>query len=385
MSARKLNAWESAGLIDAETASRIRSWEAENSRPLAMWAIIGLGALTIGLGLISVVVANWDKVLGEVRLAVHLAALAAMLVAVWRRATVNDTQQPWLSEALLFIAGMIGLTFMGHVGQVYQTSSPLWQPVAFWLCLFAPLLLSKGQSWLVAAMIMVATLTVIWGHVAIYAEQFERANRYAVLAWYLGTIICFPLLFIVLGTYLRQRSARFHFWYRIEQLGFAYAIMGTSMAAVAAGFDRWSEDRLGSTIWGASAIQGVALGLAGLAVWLLRPTQSGRATGAVLGLAGVVLVSCYPLSGGDLLPALLFFALWGGVAAASLHAGWRGVFQLAVALLAIRLIVLSFELAGDLLMSGVGLIIAGLLILAVAWVAVRVSKRFAPVDKGEVQ
>jgi hypothetical protein len=42
------------------------------------------------------------------------------------------------------------------------------------------------------------------------------------------------------------------------------------------------------------------------------------------------------------------------------------------------LIVLSFELGGDLLTSGVGLIISGVLILAVAWGAVRVSKRFAP-------
>lgn len=43
-----------------------------------------------------------------------------------------------------------------------------------------------------------------------------------------------------------------------------------------------------------------------------------------------------------------------------------------------RLIVLSFELEDDLLTSGAGLIVAGLLILGIAWVAVRVAKRFAP-------
>jgi len=75
---------------------------------------------------------------------------------------------------------------------------------------------------------------------------------------------------------------------------------------------------------------------------------------------------------------LLFMALWAGIAAAALAAQWRGVFQLAVGVIALRLIILSFELAGDLLTSGFGLIASGLMILGIAWAAVRVSKRFAP-------
>jgi hypothetical protein len=59
------------------------------------------------------------------------------------------------------------------------------------------------------------------------------------------------------------------------------------------------------------------------------------------------------------------------------------VFQLAVGVIALRLIILSFELAGDLLTNGLGLILAGLMILGVAWGAVRVSKRFAPDAEGE--
>ena len=54
------------------------------------------------------------------------------------------------------------------------------------------------------------------------------------------------------------------------------------------------------------------------------------------------------------------------------------MFQLAVGAVALRLVILSFELASDLLTSGFGLILAGLLILAVAWIAVRVSSHLAP-------
>ena len=93
--------------------------------------------------------------------------------------------------------------------------------------------------------------------------------------------------------------------------------------------------------------------------------------------SGVALLA-YPLSGNQVIGALLFMALWTAVAACALRGGWRGVFQLAVALLALRLIVLSFELEDDLLSSGTGLIVSGLLILGIAWIAVRVARRYAP-------
>jgi hypothetical protein len=54
------------------------------------------------------------------------------------------------------------------------------------------------------------------------------------------------------------------------------------------------------------------------------------------------------------------------------------VFQFAVAVIALRLIILSFELADDLLGSGLGLIFAGAVTLAIAFAAVKVSKNFAP-------
>ncbi|MFN9378093.1 MAG: DUF2157 domain-containing protein, partial [Novosphingobium sp.] len=60
MSERKLRVWQQAGLIDAETAQAIRVWEAENGRPLVLWAVIGIAVLSIALGLISVVAANWE-------------------------------------------------------------------------------------------------------------------------------------------------------------------------------------------------------------------------------------------------------------------------------------------------------------------------------------
>ena len=82
MSMRKLNAWRDAGLIDDQTFERIEAYEEEHARPLALWGAIGIGSLAIGLGVISVIAANWEDVPGLIRLAVHfilMAGLAAYL------------------------------------------------------------------------------------------------------------------------------------------------------------------------------------------------------------------------------------------------------------------------------------------------------------------
>jgi hypothetical protein len=96
-----------------------------------------------------------------------------------------------------------------------------------------------------------------------------------------------------------------------------------------------------------------------------------------LGLAAMPLLA-YALSGNKIVAALLFMALWSGIAFTALRAGWRSAFQAAVGIVALRLVLLSFELGGDLLTSGAGLIASGLLILGVAWLALKVSRRFAP-------
>ncbi len=125
-------------------------------------------------------------------------------------------------------------------------------------------------------------------------------------------------------------------------------------------------------IWGA-----VGLGAAA-SIRALRRDAGGGPAAAMLVAASAVTLAAWPLSGNAVIGALLFIGLWVAVATAALRGGWRGVFQLAVAAIALRLIVLSFELEDDLLSSGAGLIVSGILILGIAWVAVRVAKRFAP-------
>jgi uncharacterized membrane protein len=61
-----LNRWQSAGVLDAEEADRIRTWETEQKRPTGMrWqgivALI-LGAILLACGVVLLVSAHWDQI-----------------------------------------------------------------------------------------------------------------------------------------------------------------------------------------------------------------------------------------------------------------------------------------------------------------------------------
>jgi uncharacterized membrane protein len=373
MSLRKLKVWEAAGLVDAATAARIRDWESTHASPVAMRAVIGIAVLAIGLGLISVVAANWDAVAGVARLGIHFALMVGLAVWLWRKSGVGGMA----AEGGLFVFGMLGLTFFGHIGQVYQTDSPLWQPLALWLLLFAPAILLRGTGWLNALLLMVVMVTAAWGFMAWTVGLQPRLDRIDETVRIVLTLAS-PVLLAGLAAWAHTRSAREVFWRRLGELALVYAVGGASLFAIASADGPWRSDEESTRLlWSVIVTASVTLVTAWLVRTFRRDAEGRIVAGLWLGLAAMPLLA-YALSGNKVVAALLFMALWAGIAFAALRAGWRGAFQAAVGIVALRLVLLSFELGGDLLTSGAGLIASGLLILGVAGLALKVSKRYAP-------
>ena len=83
--------WQQAGLIDADLAQRILAWESTHRRPVFLWAIAGMGALAVGLGVMAIVGANWEDIPAWAKLAVDLALnvlCAAAVFIFWQRGQV---------------------------------------------------------------------------------------------------------------------------------------------------------------------------------------------------------------------------------------------------------------------------------------------------------
>lgn len=376
MSDAKLEAWQKAGLIDAETAARIRAWEAEHARPLGLWAAIGLAALAIGLGLMSLVAANWEAIPGTLRLSIHFALLLAGAALLYLRQRDWAERQPVALEAALFVFGVLGMTFLGHVGQVYQTVAPLWQLLLLWLVLFGPLLLSQGQGWMTAAMLMLTAVVAAW-HYATTAGSPDGALRTSGTTIRVALATGAPVLVAGLAAWWRQ-TEREDFWQRLEQAASVYAVGGASLIAVACAFERWPAQREADLILTVLLIYAaIAVGAAAL-VFAGRREAGGKSQAVILLACGLTGPLAFLLSDSQLAAALLFMTLWAVIAAAGLRSGGRGDFQAAVGLIALRLIVLSFELAGNLLTTGAGLIASGVLVLAVAFGALRIARHFAP-------
>jgi len=275
------------------------------------------------------------------------------------------------------VLGMLGLTFFGHIGQVYQTDSPLWQPLALWLVLFAPAILLRGTGSPTTLLLMAVMIVAAWNFMAWTIGLQPRLG--AVDETLRITLaLASPMLLAGLAAWAHDRSARRGFWRRVGALASVYAVVGASLFAIASADGPWRTDEHSvRLLWAVMVMTGVTLGTA-LLVRLFRRDPEGRIVADLwLGLAAVPLLA-YVLSGSKIVAALLFMALWAGVAYTALRAGWRSAFQAAVGIIAFRLVALSFELGGDLLTSGAGLIASGLLILGVAWLALRISKRFAP-------
>src|SRR5687768_16189937 len=81
---RKLDEWQAAGLIDSNVAEAIRNFETESSRPIALWATIGIGLFALALGIVLVIAAGWDMIPAGVKLGVHWAMTAAAAAVVWQ-------------------------------------------------------------------------------------------------------------------------------------------------------------------------------------------------------------------------------------------------------------------------------------------------------------
>ena len=369
-----MNKWLDAGLIDSETAQRIRQYEAERSRPVGLWSLIGLGALAIGLGIISVVAANWDDIPGMVRLTIHGLLMAAVAAAIFWLQPRKGFLGLYVKDVLLFVMAVLGATFFGHLGQVYQTSSPLWQPLAMWLLLFSPLMLLAGRGWLISALWIAGLLGTGIAHMSWYAQQTSEPS-----SLYIAAITSLPVLALLLAIFVKDMSARQAFWKQVGQFALASFVTGVSVKLIADGL---SKGGFYGSEGQALPIAAMQLGLwsaAALLIYLLRRGTSGISTAAILVAAAAVsfgssiLESTEPLAN-----ALLFMAFWAAIGWSAIYAGWRIIFQLVVAIIALRLIILSFELASDLLSSGMGLILAGVITIAIAVIAYRFSKAFAP-------
>ena len=351
---RKLADWQAAGLIDRQTADAIAAHDAARERPVLRWAAVAIGLLATALGISLLVAANWDTIPAWLKIAVHgLLTIGAAIVAFMAR------HRPRLREAALFLLGALVLAGIALQDQIYQVPQPLWGLLALGGALIAPAVLLAGTTRLtsVGLSLLLALAALAYG-----LDMPRSGALPAVLAGNLALALPSALLFA--GVRLHGRGG---FADGFRNMGLALILGCASLAHFAWAVEVPRADALALLLRLPLAL---ALGLsAALAV-----KRNALLTRTVIAASAAAILLAIATPHGDTLGARLFGAfafliLWGVVARAAADSGWRVLFGIAVAAIALRLFIIYFELFGSLASTGLGLLAGGALLigLALAW------------------
>lgn len=351
---RSLLKWQAAGLVDRATADAIRAHEAATARPLAQWAVAGLALLALALGMALVVAANWDQISGPTKLAVHFILTLIAAGAVWFG---KARRRRWIGEGALFLLGALVLAGIALQGQVYQLSSPLWQALSFWALLCGPALLLLGATRLTG---LAWALMIGWLGLTIGFENHGSFDPHAT-----GIALALPFLLLIMALVARGGA---HFAAALRDMALLYMLAIASIAHFA-----WAGSISANEASVALRSVPVPLVAAIASLFLSRRllAQSRVESSIVIASFAATAAALLWPHGDDwpwrLLGAFIYTAMWGSVCRAALLSGWRFLFGLSIAAIALRLFIVYFELFGSLATTGIGLIAGGLLVLGLLW------------------
>ncbi len=359
---RKIEAWRRAGLLDDERATAIALYEEEHasSSRWVLWGITAVGGLAIVTGIISVVAANWDDIPDWLKLSGCGALLLGSLAGAWGTARLASS---WPRDLFLFFHDGMLLAAIGLIAQVYNLHGHPWRALALCAALALPATTVAVHGLLADVFLAYVTLALgFFFDEAGWFNHFERDFGVGFLGASLG------LVFLLAVDFVQPRKA-----------------------AAAAALRRWGFGLIGITAIGACLLWNehmrwvwqqaywpmaffvvVALPHAIRELIVHRPGSGIRLASLVLLIALLVGAALTYSSGTDhvgrqLIGFTLFCALCTSVAIAAANAGSKVGTNFATLALAGRVLVLYFELAKNLMTTGVSLIATGGVCLAVAY------------------
>ncbi|HYX38826.1 MAG TPA: DUF2157 domain-containing protein [Oligoflexus sp.] len=347
---KHLNDWQTHGFLTSDQAHRIRQFEAARApASRLMLALTLLAVLSIGLGIISLIAANWDAIPGWFKLGCYFVLMFAQIFALQRW----DQKSGLVREGLHVLYILSILAGIGLIAQIFHVPSDGWRGAALWSILSLGVML-RARSWY-TVVLWYGSFSWAW-----LAFVFQGSSTHAFMRfeWLLFTVTCFCILASWKGRWTLPEPQRT----TTLLLGsFVVVVMGPWCMAV-----RPSSSV--PTVWeyaGAAALAALWLG-----VLRQRLTRSQWAAAAVVALGFFARWGVADFAHRDLLNNLpnfldtvIFVVQMSALGLLALHWDRGRIFDALTLLMAARIFTLFFTLFGTLFMTGAGLIIFGALVL----------------------
>jgi len=375
---RESERWVAEGVVTAEQGEALRAryplGETPRSRAAATLAVIG--GITVGVGVIGLVAANWEELSHGLRLALLVLAIVGAYAAGYRLREGRGTQ-PRIGEALYLVGVLVFGASLFLVGQMYHVEAHDALALLFWAAgatATALVVRSHALEWLA---LVIFTGWVGWEFgLAIDDAGGDAWAAFPVLA------VAYGAALYGLGTVARERNwaAETAFPVAARRLGLPVAAAGLfvfTFIGVADELEHAGDDLTTGIVAGFVALTLLALAAAAALALLRRRSATIEAAG--LAVAVVVMLAAVLLGGNGTVWAIVFNVLFAALALGMIYAGYlseeRWLVTLGVVLVGVDLVARYFDVFWSALGRSVGVIGAGLLVLGLAWGLERQRKR----------
>ena len=355
----QLNRWKSAGVVDAETVERIRTWEQEQRGPAGLqWqgtVALGLGALLVAAGVALFVSAHWDELGSAARLALVFAMVAVFHVG----GGLAREKAKALSTALHAIGTAATGAAIALVGQIFNIQEHWPGAVLLWaLAALAGWALLRDEAQETMALVLVPA----W----LFCEISDATSFRSGQGVYLGRfLLVWGVLYVTLFLGSKRKA--------VAGILFAAGAVAAVIGVAVLGTEGQGWSGWGITPWTITWIWGVAAAVP-LALACLR-MRTALLPAAAAAVCAWVMPWLHHGTGGKLLAhalaaGLAGFLAWWGVRSAS-----RALVNFGVVGFALAVVWFYSSDVLDKLGRSLGLAGLGVLFLAGGWVLERTRRR----------
>lgn len=349
---KKITTWTDKGLISPTQASTIRDYEATQSNH--SWIVSGLlilGALVIGIGIISLIAANWDSIPDAVKLGFDFAIL--IFLSIWIVKSWEKNKDITV-DVLTFFMMIFCLASIGLFAQIFQTGGKLYEALLIWCLItvglvYIPKAFFVPFCWLGGFLTTLCLLSVQSPAIRPYFENFT----------FLYLMI--PLLCAVIAMIHRKIYGETSITKALQAWIIVSGIIGVFGSEVAESLSR-AEPNVVTMAFAYGLAVLVILGI--MFGHLYRKMQK-----VILITTLIFFIVCFQIYDAKVLHGVVEILTLLGLAIFFADLKQRRIFNVLLLAVAIRFIVLYFQAFGGLAKTGIGLIISGLLVIGItiAW------------------
>ena len=355
---KMLSDWVANDLITNEQAKEIT--DHENFKPVNQWVLYGfliLGVVVIGIGIISLVAANWKDMPDELKLFVDsilLISIAGGACFAWEK------KKSILFEVFLVSFMVLCLASIGLISQIYHIGDKLYQGLLLWSVITAGVAVASKRSFapFIWATGFFSGVTLMSLHSPVFQSIFQKN--------YAPVFMAIPLFSALLAIMCRSiggeggQTKSLRLW----------AVIGGMIALVVVKAQLWRDSSIDYRI--AVFLPGYVFAtLSALGIWRSLEYKKVQKV-LLLATLGLYLVpfhfSMFAVHS-NVAYAIFSVAVLTTMAVFFASLKFRRLFQLFLAALGIRFLVLYFQALGGLATTGFSLIISGVIIIlmVVVW------------------